>query len=339
MWIFIVLCVLSAFLVPLLSLYFRNLNGRRDPKWTDMPQTKAFCWPFRRSKLDDMVLAVPAFILIVSGFGTLAAWCSQAADVQAHEYYGKMQVLNVADTGPNLNLNQFTYQYNCRQESYSCTQNGKSKTCHREVCSTGYYEAYRGLLDLGWGGSWGCPDHKQSDGGFKVCEKQLDYDDCSFKVCNARTHNGGECSSEERTAAREKVENCLSTAYPGAGGVEGAITDKVDTTETFDASQDPGKATGVNAYSIDFMYGDCDVCSAKFSVPIAAAKRNRIAGFIVLWVGCTVWGIYLLRNGLSGFCCRFNSEMPYPAFKRPPERLKKWIEMEEQGKSGYQSRV
>ena len=73
------------------------------------------------------------------------------------------------------------------------------------------------------------------------------------------------------------------------------------------------------------MFGDCDTCSAKFSVPTAAAMRNRIAGFVCLWVGLSLWAIYVFKNGLIGLCCGSDEEMPYPVFLRHPRGLKQHL--------------
>ena len=64
-------------------------------------------------------------------------------------------------------------------------------------------------------------------------------------------------------------------------------------------------------------------------MPIAAAKRNRAAGFIVLFIGFCAWFVFLVRNGLAGLCCRFDTEMPFPFFMKPPAHLKRFVEMED----------
>ena len=67
------------------------------------------------------------------------------------------------------------------------------------------------------------------------------------------------CTTDERQAAIDAVNDCLSNAYPGATGAEGAIADKIDLTETWDAKGIPGTSPDSN-YFIPNMYGDCDVC-------------------------------------------------------------------------------
>ena len=194
--------------------------------------------------------------------------------MQAHEYFGRMQLLHIGHSGPNVQLSKFSYQYGCHQESYSCQRNGKSSTCYREKCYTGYYEAYQPNMDFGWGGKWGCPDHAS-----KVCTSVEIYEACETQVCTAQTHASAYCTADERNSAILLLEDCMKKAYPGAMGAEGLISNNIDNRAGFTAKYVPGESIYPNDnYFVEPMFGDCDVCSAQFTVPVEAAKRNRAAG-------------------------------------------------------------
>jgi hypothetical protein len=313
--IFIVFTIMSLFVVGSVSYWCFLQSQDREPKFFRSKQmggmngqvAPIFKPCVGGSELDKIFGAV-SLILVVSGFATLAAWCGQMLIVQNHEYHGPMQVTGTLEESGNLKLNKFTYEYDCYQRSYECGTSDKKRTCYEEVCKTGYYEAARGELSVGWGGAWGCPKHAQ-----KSCTSDEVVSSCDVKVCSTQTHNGGKCSDAERNAAELSVNQCLARKFNAGVTIP---------TVTFD------EALGLDDPSLVYadLYGDCDVCSAKFTVPIGAARRNRVAGFIVLWVGLSLWGVFLFRNGLCGMCFGWDGDMPYPVWMQHPSAWKSHVQ-------------
>ena len=133
-----------------------------------------------------------------------------------------------------------------------------------------------------------------------VCATHNRVSDCDRRVC--ATHSaqkiGGPCTEDERQAARTAVESCLFNRFNSGA--------KIPFT-AFDVSLD---AASQSALLSTKMYADCDHCDSVFTVPSAAAERNRIAGFIVLWIGCSLWWCYIIRNGLLGVVFGWDGDLP-----------------------------
>ncbi|GMH86231.1 hypothetical protein TrVE_jg9103 [Triparma verrucosa] len=299
MKIFIALTVLAFCLLPVCGYCCYQAAKDRDPKWLVTGPQEEYLRCLKHDPKDKAYCGAPGFILVVSGLATLAAWCSQAEIIQSHEYHGPMLMTDVDSSGIRYS-HKFSYEYNCRQESYKCGE----KTCHRTTCDTGYYESVMGIVDVGWGGAWGCPLHAD-----KSCTSTEDYPDCHVKVCSAQPHTGDTCSDSERSSAKVAVEQCVYDEL-----TEGVAVDPV----TFDASVHSwDEVVGLHYTK---LFGDCDVCSAMFTVPTGAAARNRVAGFVCLYIGLCLFGLFLLKNGCLGMMCGWEGELPYPVWMEAPAK-------------------
>eukprot|EP00518_Triparma_eleuthera_P000960 CAMPEP_0182460126 /NCGR_PEP_ID=MMETSP1319-20130603/5080_1 /TAXON_ID=172717 /ORGANISM="Bolidomonas pacifica, Strain RCC208" /LENGTH=367 /DNA_ID=CAMNT_0024659177 /DNA_START=17 /DNA_END=1120 /DNA_ORIENTATION=- len=308
MKIFITLTVLSAILVPAVGYCCYSAAKDRDPKWMTSGILEPSLRCCRHDKNDRAYCGVPGGILIICGLATLAAWCSQAHTIQAHEYHGPMLVTNIEPTGIRQS-SKYSYEYDCRQESYKCGD----RTCRRETCSTGYYESMLAYMHVAWGGPWGCNEHQ-----YKSCASKEEIGgDCHVKVCGVQTHDGARCSDADRDAARAAVVQCVEDVMlQGADAMPHLPVD-------FDVNVSPDDGAANLFYAK--MYGDCDVCSAMVSVPTGAAKRNRVAGFVCLWVGLGLFGLFVVKNGCLGMCCGWEGEVPYPVWMEPPAKWERYI--------------
>ncbi len=307
--IFICLCVFSAVCCPILAFCCYSAAKDRDPRWMKTGALSQFTKCCRHSPNDRLYCAVPGIILVISGFATLAAWCSQSEIIQDHEYHGPMQVWDSRVKYP-VQDNAYTYEYNCRQVSYQCGTSEKRKTCYREECDTAYYEAIAAYIEVGWGGSWGCPEHQD-----KICTSEERVHQCTSRICASRTHAGEECSPDQRSAAADSARECLAQRYNSGAAIPET---------SFDVGLSPTDELSFQAVWTD-LYGDCDVCSAEFTMPHGAARRNRVAGFIVLYVGLVLTVAFLMKNGGFGMLCGWEGEMPWPIWMEAPGKWERFI--------------
>ena len=86
MKIFIGLTLLAAVLVPTVGYCCYSAAKDRDPKWMTTGVFEPSLRCCRHSKNDRAYCGIPGGVLIICGLATLAAWCSQSATIQAHEY-------------------------------------------------------------------------------------------------------------------------------------------------------------------------------------------------------------------------------------------------------------
>lgn len=308
MIVFIVLTVLSLPLPAALAYFIAAgpfSRKQSDPTWMSSKQLGPFfnSGPghlLRRRDGDVLCLGVGC-ALILCGLATLAAWCGQAEIVQAFAYRGPIHLTNYTISGPRYDNAKYTYQYNCRTVSYSCQKDGKSSTCHRQECETGFYESMSGTLLFDFGGPSICP-HTPT----KTCSSHNRADACDFKVCGSHgaKREGGPCTDEQRSEAFERVGECLFRRYNGGEKIR---------YDPFDLSGGEGGGGG-NSYVR--MYADCEACETMFDVPAEEAERNRVAGFIVLWCGLSFWWAFVIRNGLLGLLFGWDGDLPQSPFRK-----------------------
>ena len=113
-------------------------EGERVPVWMKKEPLVFVLGPCRPKQSDPMLCGLPGAILILCGLATLAAWCSEAALIQSHEYFGPMQLTHTHTVSP-FGTEKFGYEYNCFDD----------------VCETAYYESVSAKIEVGWGGDWG----------------------------------------------------------------------------------------------------------------------------------------------------------------------------------------
>jgi hypothetical protein len=157
-----------------------------------------------------------------------------------------------------------------------------------------YYESVGAEIEVGWGGDWGCPLHKN-----KSCDNvEKNYGSCDMLICWTETHYGLECTDAERATALQNSKDCINNARNG-----GAAIASVE----FNVNANPLTEEGVTSEIWIDMYGDCNECDALYKIP-ANAGTNRIIGAIFLFGGLCWFGCFLLRNGGFGTICGWGED-------------------------------
>ena len=161
-------------------------------------------------------------------------------------------------------------------------------------------EFSQGLLQVAWGGQWGCP---HLDG--KVCKTYVTTPSCrvepvcypadndDYFVCN---DNSYQCTEQED--AEQEVTDCIEALYPEAAEYLANYADKeYDPTSTDDPISEGGWPT-----TQQDLYGDCSTCTAQwdnvFELEHNALLLSRLNCLTCLGLGLffLVWAVWLHRR-------------------------------------------
>jgi len=131
-----------------------------------------------------------------------------------------------------------------------------------------------GLIQVAWGGEWGCPGNMD-----KECLAYVDSFFCDTTICNGCYQS---CSNQDFQTAKEKSQSCLETRYQTTMAL-------IDSGADYDPNVAPDKDDS-NHWQYHTMYGDCSTCKAQFdfvfNVNHAQVKIGRLNTVMYYSFGC-----------------------------------------------------
>jgi hypothetical protein len=166
-------------------------------------------------------VALVATCALLAGSISLAVYARSMIPLASITYLGPMRIVGFSNT-----VNEIVDTFGSNDATCGVTSN-------------------IGLIQVAWGGSWGCPLH-----GGKECLAYVDSFFCDSIICH-KCHQ--DCSQDDVDEAKATSEACLQARYKTTMALLDAA-----------ATYDPDVAPGQDGWQSHNLYGDCNTCKAEF---------------------------------------------------------------------------